>query len=321
MLGAPHHTPVAPSHHCFPQLNLHKARVRRNRGRLRSNGLIERAQSSILTLHYLAPTRVQLSTNVNQACGFALEIAGNMYDNKKNSRLLGLRMLLPRPLPNRRLRLRKSIKLFDPRKFLANAGIGRIIQNYRSKQTIFSQGKRADAVYYIQEGRVRLSVVSKQGKEATIALLGPGDFLGEGCIASDQSVRMATATAITACTVLKIDRTEMLRVLHEEHRFSDVFVAYMVQRHNHTQADLVDQLFNSSERRLARALLLLARFGKKDRPEEVIPDVSQETLAEMIGTTRSRVNFFMNKFRRLGFIDYNDRLRVHNSLLSVVLHD
>jgi CRP/FNR family cyclic AMP-dependent transcriptional regulator len=230
-------------------------------------------------------------------------------------------MSLPRPLPKRRLRPRKPIKLFDPRKFLTNAGIGRTIQNYRSKQNIFSQGKRADAVYYIQEGRVRLSVVSKQGKEATIALLGPGDFLGEGCIASDQSVRMATATAITACTVLKIDRTEMLRVLHEEHRFSDVFVAYMVQRHNHTQADLVDQLFNSSERRLARALLLLARFGKKDRPEEVIPDVSQGTLAEMIGTTRSRVNFFMNKFRRLGFIDYNDRLRVHNSLLSVVLHD
>ena len=176
-------------------------------------------------------------------------------------------------------------------------------------------------MYYIQEGIVRLSVVSKQGKEATIALLGPGYFLGEGCIASDQSVRMATATAITACTVLKIERTDMLRTLHEEHRFSDVFVAYMVQRHNHTQADLVDQLFNSSERRLARALLLLARFGKKDRPEEVIPDVSQETLAEMIGTTRSRVNFFMNKFRRLGFIDYNDRLRVHNSLLSVALHD
>jgi CRP/FNR family cyclic AMP-dependent transcriptional regulator len=244
-----------------------------------------------------------------------------MYDNKKNSRLLGLRMLRPRSLPKRRLRPRKPIKLFDPRKFLTNAGIGRTIQNYRSKQNIFSQGKRADAVYYIQEGRVRLSVVSKQGKEATIALLGPGDFLGEGCIASDQSVRMATATAITACTVLKIDRTEMLHTLHEEHRFSDVFVAYMVQRHNHTQADLVDQLFNSSERRLARALLLLARFGKKDRPEEVIPDVSQETLAEMIGTTRSRVNFFMNKFRRLGFIDYNDRLRVHNSLLSVVLHD
>jgi len=227
----------------------------------------------------------------------------------------------PRRLPKRQLRPLSQIKLFHPREFLANAGIGRTIQHYARKQAIFSQGKPADSVYYIQEGRVRLSVVSKQGKEATIALLGPGDFLGEGCIASDQSVRMATATAITDCAVLKIEKREMLSTLHEEHKFSDLFVAYLVQRHNHTQADLVDQLFNSSEKRLARALLLLASFGKKDRPEEVIPDVSQETLAEMIGTTRSRVNFFMNKFRKLGFIDYNDRLRVHNSLLSVVLHE
>jgi CRP/FNR family cyclic AMP-dependent transcriptional regulator len=223
----------------------------------------------------------------------------------------------PKPQP----RSFKSVKIFDPKEFLANAGIGRTIRRYSSKQTIFSQGKPADAVYYLQEGRVRLSVVSKQGKEATIALLGPGDFLGEGCIATDQPVRMATATATTACSVLKIEKEEMLRTLHEEHEFSDIFVAYLVQRHNLTQADLVDQLFNSSEKRLARALLLLARFGKKDKPEEVIPDISQETLAEMIGTTRSRVNFFMNKFRKLGFIDYNDRLRVHSSLLGVVLHD
>src|SRR5438128_2133816 len=227
----------------------------------------------------------------------------------------------PRRSRKRELRPFKQIEFFDPKEFLANAGIGRTIQRYGPKQAIFSQGKPADSVYYIQEGKVRLSVVSKQGKEATIALLGPGDFLGEGCIASDQSVRMASATAITVCAVLKIERKEMLRTLHEEHRFSDIFVAYLVQRHNHTQADLVDQLFNSSEKRLARALLLLARFGKKDKPEEVIPDISQETLAEMIGTTRSRVNFFMNKFRRLGFIDYNDRLRVRNSLLSVVLHE
>jgi CRP/FNR family cyclic AMP-dependent transcriptional regulator len=226
---------------------------------------------------------------------------------------------------SRRLRKRqvsfKQIQLFDPKEFLTNAGIGRTIHEYGAKQVIFLQGKPADAVYYIQEGKVRLSVVSKQGKEATIALLGPGDFLGEGCIASDQPVRMASATAITQCAALKIEKKEMLRTLHQEHKFSDLFVAYVVQRHNHTQADLVDQLFNSSEKRLARALLLLASFGKKDRPEEVIPDVSQETLAEMIGTTRSRVNFFMNKFRKLGFIDYNDRLRVHSSLLSVVLHD
>jgi len=227
----------------------------------------------------------------------------------------------PRRLPKRQLRALKPIRLFDPKEFLTNAGIGRTIRQYGAKQTIFLQGKPADAVYYIQEGRVRLSVVSKQGKEATIALLGPGDFLGEGCIASDQPFHMATATATTACSILKIEKKLMLRTLHEEHRFSDIFVAYLVQRHNHTQADLVDQLFNSSEKRLARALLLLARFGKKDKPEEVIPDISQETLAEMIGTTRSRVNFFMNKFRRLGFIDYNDRLRVRNSLLSVVLHE
>ena len=220
--------------------------------------------------------------------------------------------------PKRRAR---KLAPFDPKTFLTENGLGKIVQHHRPKQTIFLQGEPADSVFYIQQGKVRLSVLSKQGKEATIALLGPGDFLGEGCIASDQPVRMATASATTECSVLKIEKQEMLRTLHGEHRFSDLFVAYVVQRHNHTQADLVDQLFNSSEKRLARALLLLASFGKKDRPEEVIPDVSQETRAEMIGTTRSRVNFFMNKFRKLGFIDYNDRLRVHNSLLSVVLHE
>jgi CRP/FNR family cyclic AMP-dependent transcriptional regulator len=201
--------------------------------------------------------------------------------------------------PTRRPRGFRPIKLFDPKEFLANAGVGRTIHEYRAKQAIFSQGQFSDAVYYIQEGRVRLSVLSKQGKEATIALFGSGDFLGEGCIASDQPVRLATATAITNCTLLKIHKKEMLRALHEEHRFSDLFVAYMVERHNRTQADLVDQLFNSSEKRLARALLLLAHFGKKDRSEEVTPGVSQATLAEMIGTTRSRVNFFMNRFRSL----------------------
>ena len=230
-------------------------------------------------------------------------------------------MQVPRRMPKRQLRRLKAIKLFDPREFLANAGLGRTVHRYKSRQAIFSQGETADAVYYIQEGRVRLSVLSKQGKEATIALLGPGDFLGEGCIASDQPVCMATATATAECCVLKIEKNEMLRTLHQEHQFSDLFVAYMVQRHNHTQADLVDQLFNSSEKRLARALLLLAHFGKQNSPEEVTPGVSQATLAEMIGTTRSRVNFFMNKFRKLGFIEYNGRLRVHSSLLSVVLHE
>jgi CRP-like cAMP-binding protein len=223
--------------------------------------------------------------------------------------------------PTRQRPTQKSAKPFDPNAFLANAGIGRTVHHYSRKQTVFSQGAHTDAVFYIQQGRVRLSVTSKQGKEATIALLGPGDFLGEGCLASDQLVRMATATAITDCSILRIEKSEMLRTLHEEQGFSDVFVAYLVERHNRTQADLVDQLFNSSEKRLARALLLLASVGKKHKAETVIPRVSQETLAEMIGTTRSRVNFFMNRFRKLGFIKYNGELQVHSSLLSVVLHE
>jgi CRP/FNR family transcriptional regulator, cyclic AMP receptor protein len=225
------------------------------------------------------------------------------------------------PAPKRRLRT--SAQPFDLQSFLASAGIGKTVLEYRPKQPIFSQGDRAEAVFYVQDGRVRLSVLSKQGKEATIALLGSGDFLGEGCIASDQTVRMATATAMTNCSVLRITRKQMLDTLHKEHGFSDMFVTYLVERHNHTQADLVDQLFNSSEKRLARALLILARFGKEDRPETVVPEVRQETLAEMIGTTRSRVNFFMNKFRKLGFIDYNGNggLQVYSSLLGVVLHE
>jgi len=226
-----------------------------------------------------------------------------------------------RRLPKKPFRTRKAKKPFDPAVFLAQAGIGKTVHRYRSKQVIFSQGERADAVFYIQEGRVRLRVVSKQGKEATIGLLNAGEFVGEGCIASDHPVRLATAAAVTDCTILRIDRDQMLRTLHAENEFSDMFVAYAIERHNRTQADLVDQLFNSSEKRLARALLILARFGKKDTPETVTPNVSQETLAEMIGTTRSRVNFFMNRFRKLGFIDYNGELQVRSSLLSIVLHD
>ena len=225
-----------------------------------------------------------------------------------------------RRLPTQR-RAKKQTEVFDPQAFLTNAGIGRTVHSYKPKQAVFSQGERADAVFYLQEGRVRLSVLSKQGKEATIALLAPGDFLGEGCLASDQPVRLATATAITDCSILKIEKKRMLRTLHEEHELSDLFVAYVVERHNRTQADLVDQLFNSSEKRLARALLILSRFGKETVPETVHPNVSQETLAEMVGTTRSRVNFFMNKFRKLGFIEYNGGLQVHSSLLSVVLHE
>jgi len=226
----------------------------------------------------------------------------------------------PRPLKGSK-RTRKPSTPFDVKSFLTNAGLGRSIRHYGPKERIFSQGERADNILYIQQGRARLSVLSKQGKEATIALLAPGDFMGEGCIASDQPLRMATATVIDDCSVMVIQRKELLRVLHAEHEFSDMFVAYMIERHNRTQADLVDQLFNSSEKRLARALLILARFGKEDTPEMVIPKVNQGTLAEMIGTTRSRVNFFMNKFRKLGFIHYNGGLRVHSSLLSVVLHD
>ena len=226
-----------------------------------------------------------------------------------------------RPRPHKRKFRPTKAAHFDPKVFLANAGAGRAILQFRPKQILFSQGERADSIFYVQDGKVRLGVVSKQGKEATIALLGSGDFLGEGCIASDQPLRMATATAITSCAVLKINKTEMLRTLHAEHGFSDIFVANLIERHNRTQADLVDQLFNSSEKRLARALLLLARFGKEDRSETVIRNINQETLAEMIGTTRPRVNFFMNRFRKLGFIEYNGGLKVHSSLLDVVLHD
>jgi CRP/FNR family cyclic AMP-dependent transcriptional regulator len=223
--------------------------------------------------------------------------------------------------PRRNSSSKITLERFDPRSFLATAGIGKMLRQYVPKEALFSQGGPADTVFYIRTGRVRLAVLSNQGREATIALLGPGDFLGEESIASDQPVRMATATAITVCTILTIERKEMLRTLHVEHAFSDLFVAYMIERHSRTQADLVDQLFNSSEKRLARALLLLARFGKEKRSEEVTPTVSQEILAEMVGTTRSRVNFFMNRFRKLGLIDYNGGLIVNSSLLDVVLHD
>jgi CRP-like cAMP-binding protein len=215
----------------------------------------------------------------------------------------------------------KRIKLFDPKAFLAQAGLGRVIVDVEKRQTIFSQGDPAEAVFYIHRGKVSLSVISSGGKEATIALLGEGDFLGEECIANSQSLRMATAAAITAGALLKIDKQEMVRALHEQHALSDIFVSYLLSRNRRVQEDLVDQLFNSSEKRLARALLLLARFGKDGTPETVIPKISQETLAEMVGTTRSRVNFFMNRFRKLGFIEYNGKLLVHPSLLSVVLHD
>jgi CRP/FNR family transcriptional regulator, cyclic AMP receptor protein len=212
-------------------------------------------------------------------------------------------------------------RTFDPKTFLAQAGLGRTILQYPKNKVIFAQGEPCDAVFYIQDGRAKLTVLSVRGKEATIALLGPGDFMGESCITSDQPLRMSSASPLTDCRILRIEKTTMLKVLHREHAFSDLFVAYLVSRNNHIQEDLVDQLFNSAEKRLARILLLLARFGKEGRSESVIPKISQETLAEMVGTTRARVNFFMNRFRQLGLIDYNGGLEVHSSLLDIVLHD
>jgi CRP/FNR family cyclic AMP-dependent transcriptional regulator len=204
--------------------------------------------------------------------------------------------------------------------FLDSAGLGRRIRNFLQKETIFVQGDPATNVIYIQEGGVRLTVVNETGKEAVVAILGPGDFFGEGCLAG-QSICMATATAIAATTVLVIEKNEMIRVLHEEHELSDRFIAYTLARNIRVEEDLIDQLFNSSEKRLARTLLLLARYGAPGQPQKVLPRVSQEMLAEMIGTTRSRVNMFMNKFRKLGFIEYNGEIHINNSLLSVVLHD
>ena len=212
-------------------------------------------------------------------------------------------------------------KTFRPAAFLTSANVGRTIVDLKKGQRIFSQSDAATAVFYVQTGKIKLTVISKRGKEATIALLGAGNFLGEECIAAMQMQRVATATALTPSSLLRIERAEMVRVLHQEQLFSEVFVAYLLARNARVQEDLVDQLFNSSEKRLARALLLLAQFGKEGKPETVIPKISQETLADMIGTTRSRVSFFMNRFRKLGFIEYNGHLSIHSSLLNVILHD
>jgi len=215
----------------------------------------------------------------------------------------------------------KKIRDFDPNTFLATIGKGRTILPFQKKQTIFVQGSPADAVFYIQQGKVKLTVVSNNGKEATLGILSDGDFFGEGCLAG-QALRMAAANAMTDCDLLRIDKKAMMEVLHREHALSDMFVAYLLTRNIRYEEDLVDQLFNSSEKRLARILLLLAHFGKAGAPETVVPKISQETLAEMIGTTRSRVSFFMNRFRTLGFIDYGaSGLQVRNSLLNIVLHD
>jgi CRP/FNR family cyclic AMP-dependent transcriptional regulator len=209
---------------------------------------------------------------------------------------------------------------FDAQAFLDSAGVARKVKEVERGELVYAQGAAAESIIYLQSGGVKLTVVNEVGKEAVVAILGPGDFFGEGCLAG-QSVRIGTATAITSSTVLVIEKSEMLKLLHEEHDLSDRFIRFMLARNIRIEEDLIDQLFNSSEKRLARTLLLLARYGKEDQPHGVLPKISQETLAEMVGTTRSRVNFFMNKFRKLGFIKYNGGLQINTSLLSVVLHE
>ncbi|HEV3197439.1 MAG TPA: Crp/Fnr family transcriptional regulator [Bryobacteraceae bacterium] len=216
---------------------------------------------------------------------------------------------------------RKAAAAFDPKVFLSEVAKGRVLSDYQKAQRIFSQGDPADSVFYIQKGKVKITVVSKQGKEAVIAILGANDFFGEGCLAG-QARRMASATSLSDCSIMRLEKAGVVRVLHEKPAFSELFLHYLLSRNIRIEEDLVDQLFNSSEKRLARVLLLLANFGKESRPEPVIPKMSQETLAEIVGTTRSRVSFFMNRFRKLGFIAYNgDSLQVHGSLLNVVLYD
>jgi CRP/FNR family transcriptional regulator, cyclic AMP receptor protein len=214
----------------------------------------------------------------------------------------------------------KATPAFDPKVFLAKVGEGRSIVKYRKDQLVFSQGEPADAVFYIQKGKVKVTVVSAQGKEAVVAILGPDDFFGEGCLVA-QPRRIATVTTMLDSTIMRLDKAAMIRVIHDEPSFSEIFIPHLLTRNIRVEEDLVDQLFNSSEKRLARLLLLLANFGKDGRPETVIAKISQETLAEMVGTTRARVSFFMNKFRKLGFINYNGGIEVHSSLLNMVLHD
>jgi CRP/FNR family cyclic AMP-dependent transcriptional regulator len=215
---------------------------------------------------------------------------------------------------------RKAKSPFDPKVFLAKVNGGRSVSDYRKDQTVFRQGDPSDAVFYIQSGKVKKTVVSEQGKEAVVALLEAGDFFGEGCLAGE-TLRLSTVAALTKCVIARISKEDITRVIHEEPSFAELFISHLLARNSRVEEDLVDQLFNSSEKRLARTLLLLANFGKEGRPEPIIAKVSQETLAEMIGTTRSRVSFFMNKFRKLGLIDYNGSIEIHSSLLNVVLRD
>src|SRR5208283_2335511 len=225
------------------------------------------------------------------------------------------RLQTPKPQPI------NGDSVFDPETFLARAGLGRKILSLKKDEVAYAQGDPADSIFYVQRGRLRVTVTSANGKEATLALVGAGEFLGENCMVSVHPLRLATATAMTECALLRISKAEMVRALSREPAFSNVFVSFLLVRNARIQADLVDQLFNSSEKRLARILLLLAQFGKESKPETVVAKISQETLAEMIGTTRSRVSFFMNRFRKLGFIEYNGEIRVHNSLLNIFLQE
>jgi len=225
------------------------------------------------------------------------------------------RLKTPKPRP------KNGDTAFDPEAFLAKAGVGKQVLHLKKNETAYAQGDAADAIFYVQTGRLRVTVTSANGKEATLALVGGGEFVGEDCMVLSHPLRLATATAMTDCALLKISKAEMVRILHQEHALSDVFVSFLLTRNARVQADLVDQLFNSSEKRLARILLLLAQFGKESKPETVVPKISQEVLAEMIGTTRSRVSFFMNRFRKLGFIEYNGEIRIHNSLLNIFLQE
>jgi CRP/FNR family cyclic AMP-dependent transcriptional regulator len=214
----------------------------------------------------------------------------------------------------------KARSRFDPGSFLAEVGKGRARTDYQRNQIVFSQGDPADAVFYIQKGKIKLTVVSREGKEAVVAILGTGDFFGEGCLAG-QPLRMGSAITMSECSIMRLEKTGVIRLLHAQPAFSELFLRHLLSRNIRIEEDLVDQLFNSSEKRLARVLLLLANFGKEGKPEPVIPKISQETLAEIVGTTRSRVSYFMNRFRKLGFIEYNGRLEVHSSLLNVILYD
>jgi CRP-like cAMP-binding protein len=242
-------------------------------------------------------------------------------NSMRSAKLSSGKIAKPARLQTPKLQTPNGGTVFDPETFLTRAGVGKQVLNLKKNETAYVQGDAADAIYYVQKGQVRVTVTSANGKEATLALVGAGEFMGEDSMVLAHPLRLATATAMTECALLKISKAEMVRVLHQEHTLSDVFVSFLLTRNARVQADLVDQLFNSSEKRLARILLLLAQFGKESKPETVIPKISQEILAEMVGTTRSRVSFFMNRFRRLGFIEYNGELRVHNSLLNIFLQE